>query len=99
MTRVIVAPVVRRELIEIGAFIEADSPNRAASFIMELEEKTRSLVHFPRKYRLREDIAPGIRLATHGRYAILFRYRVDDDAVDVLHIVDGTRDLRRLFGR
>ena len=89
------APAVRLELLEIGATIEADSPSRAASFVRELEEKARSIAMNPKIYRLRPDLAPGIRLATYSSYVVLFR--IEADRVEILHIVHGARDLKRLF--
>jgi len=89
------APVVRLELLEIGETIEAESPERAATFVRELEARARNVALHPRIYRSRPDIAPGIRLVAHGNYVILFRLRNDD--VEILHIVHGARDLKRLF--
>ena len=93
--RLIFAPSVRAELIDIGDAIREDNPSRAESFVLELEEKARSITRFPRIYRMRPDIAPDIRLAAHGKYVILFR--IAGDEIRVLHIVHGARDLKRLF--
>jgi toxin ParE1/3/4 len=93
--QLVFAPAVRLELLQIGETIEADSPSRAASFVFELEEKARSIALNPRIYRLRPDVAQGIRLATYASYIILFR--LGDTTVEILHIVHGARDLKRLF--
>jgi toxin ParE1/3/4 len=93
--QLVFAPAVRLELLQIGEAIEADSPSRAASFIRELEEKARSIALSPKIYRLRPDLAQGIRLATYASYIILFR--LSDMHVEILHIVHGARDLKRLF--
>lgn len=93
--QLVFAPAVRLELLQIGETIEADSPSRAASFVRELEEKARSIALNPRIYRLRPDVARDIRLATHASYIILFR--LSDTSVEILHIVHGARDLKRLF--
>jgi toxin ParE1/3/4 len=89
------APAVRLELLQIGETIEADSPARAATFVRELEEKARNIALNPKIYRVRSDLAPGIRLATYSSYVILFRHSGTN--VEILHIVHGARDLRRLF--
>jgi toxin ParE1/3/4 len=93
--QLVFAPAVRLELLQIGETIEADSPSRAASFVRELEEKARSIALNPKIYRLRPDLAHGIRLATYSSYIVLFR--LSDTHVEVLHIVHGARDLKRLF--
>ena len=93
--RLIFAPAVRGELIDIGDAIRADNPSRAESFVLELEAKAHAIVRFPRVYRLRPDIAPDVRLAAHGKHVILFR--IAGDEIRVLHIVHGARDLKRLF--
>jgi toxin ParE1/3/4 len=93
--RLAFAPEVRFELIAIGELIRADSPQRAISFVVELERKAYSIARRPRIYRLRPEIAPDVRLATHGSYVILFR--IETDLVRVLHIVHGARDLTQLF--
>ena len=93
--KLVFAPTVRLELLQIGETIEADSPSRAASFIRELEEKAHSIALNPRIYRLRPELAHGIRLATYASYIILFR--LSDTDVEILHIVHGARDLKRLF--
>jgi toxin ParE1/3/4 len=60
-------------MIAIGELIRADSPQRAISFIFELERKAYSIARRPPIYRLRPEIAPDVRLAVHGNYVILFR--------------------------
>lgn len=43
----------------------------------------------------RPDLAHGIRLATYASHIILFR--IETHRVEILHIVHGARDLKRLF--
>ena len=42
----------------------------------------------------RDNIRPGLRLATHGRYNIYFR--VTDTETIIVRVVHGARDARRL---
>ncbi len=39
MPRLVILPTARTDLIEIGDFIAADNPERAASFVAEIEAK------------------------------------------------------------
>jgi toxin ParE1/3/4 len=89
------ASAVRWELLEIGNFIAADNPARATTFVAELIAKVAQIARTPAIYRKRDDIAAGVRMASHGKYVILFRQTTD--AVEVLHIVHGARDLKTLF--
>jgi toxin ParE1/3/4 len=44
-----------------------------------------------------EDLRPGMRSFPVGEYIIL--YRVEDEDVLILHVVQGSRDIEALFGR
>jgi toxin ParE1/3/4 len=60
-------------LEEIGDYIARDNPVRAVSFIEDLRDHCARIVLAPAAYPKREDVAPGIRMAVHGRYLIYFR--------------------------
>ena len=95
MTRVIYSPDATAELVEIGGYIALDSERQAIAFVLRLGEKARRIARTPRIYRLRTDLAPDVRLAAHGNYVILFR--IVGGGIEVLHVVHGARDLKRLF--
>ncbi len=73
LAKVIFMPRARRDLIEIGRFIEQDNPKRAASFVQEIKQFTASFVDFPKRYPLQADLAANLRLAPYGPYRIYFR--------------------------
>ncbi|WP_271299827.1 type II toxin-antitoxin system RelE/ParE family toxin [Sphingomonas sp. CV7422] len=80
-----------RELEEIGDFIARDDPWAAGGFVAELRAKCLDLGDFPRRFPIvRQAWGTGIRRRIHKRYVIL--YRIDDDAVVILHIVHSARD-------
>ncbi len=84
------------DLIHIGDHIAQDNPHRALSFVEELEERCRALPSMPLLYPLvprRE--ASGIRRADHGNYLIF--YRIKNDSLFVLHIVNGAMDYEALL--
>ena len=95
MKRLVFAPAAREDLITIGLYIADDSPARAASFVAELEAKARDLAAWPASHTARDDISPGLRVAVHGRYLLL--YRELDDEVRIVRVVHGARDLPRVF--
>lgn len=83
---------VEDDLDAIAASIAEDNPVRALTFIREVRAKALSLGANPLLYQLRPDIGDQARMATVGRYAILFRVTADD-LVRVERIVYGGRDL------
>jgi toxin ParE1/3/4 len=82
---------VEGDLDEIAAYIAEDSPRRAVSFIREIRGKFNDIRRNPLLYQLRPDIGETARLASHGRYSILFR--VVDEVVRIERVVYGGRDL------
>lgn len=84
------------DLREIALYIAADSPQRALTFVADLEEKATEAASRPMTFRERPDISPGLRAVGHGRYLIFFRDLADE--VRIVRIVHSARDLPRLFG-
>ncbi len=95
MKRLSFAPEARADLIAIGLFIAQDNPERAESFISELEAKAVQVAERPRSFPARDDVSPGLRAASHGRYLLFFREL--PDTVRVVRAIHGSRDLKRIF--
>ena len=86
----------------IGEYIaEADSPSRAAYVVAGIREVVEGLADLPRRgshvRELEQAGRPGFREVLFKPYRII--YRVTDDAVQVLLVADGRRDMRRLLLR
>jgi toxin ParE1/3/4 len=90
MKPVEVAPAAREDLHGIALYIADDNPTRALSFVAELEDRFVAIGERPLSFPLREDISPGLRSASHGRYRILFRDR--PEAVRIVRVVHAARD-------
>src|SRR5690242_18656386 len=95
MTRLIYSRHAEAELVDIAAYIAMDSERTAEAFVARLRAKAQRIAMSPRIYRLRDDIAPGVRLAALGDYVILFR--IVENGIVVLHVTHGARELKRLF--
>jgi toxin ParE1/3/4 len=95
MTRVVYSKKAEAELVDLAGYIAIDSEHNADAFTAKLRSKVLVIARSPRIYRLRNDIAPEVRLAALGRYVILFR--IVDGWIEVLHVVHGSRDLKQLF--
>lgn len=85
-----------RDLEAIGDYIALDSKAAAMLFIRELREKCLGLADFPTRFPLVPRYeACGVRRRVHGNYLIF--YRVEEDAVIVLHILNGAVDYEALL--
>jgi len=84
--------LVEGDLDPIAAFIAADNPQRAVSFIREIRTQLQVIGRQPLLYRLRSDIGEDARLASVGNYAVLFRV-TDTGVVRIERVVYGGRDL------
>jgi len=83
-------PQAERDLEGIGDYIAADNPARAVTFIRELRAKCSSIQQTPQAYRLRPDLAEGLRSSVHGRYVIYFT--TDNDTVRIIRVLHGAMD-------
>lgn len=95
MKRLGFAPIARDDLEAIGLYIAEDDPDRALTFVAELENVSRLATVRPRSFPKREDLAPGLRKIVHGRYLIFFRELADE--VRIERVVHGARNLPGLF--
>lgn len=68
MKRLSFAPIARNDLEAIGLYIAEDNPERALTFVAELEEAAQRAAERPQTFPAREDLAPGLRKITYGRY-------------------------------
>lgn len=94
--KLIITPVAEQDLEAIGDFIARDNPRRAISFAVELRERCRELVCFPNRFPVAARIDGSVvRRCVHGRYLIF--YRVEEDAIRVLHFLHGAVDYEALF--
>lgn len=95
MKRLSFAPIARDDLEAIGLYIAEDDPDRALTFVTELEDVAKQAAVRPRSFPEREDLTPGLRKIVHGRYLIFFRELADE--VRIERVVHGARNLPGLF--
>lgn len=99
LRRRLLSPRAAADLEEIVDYIARDNPVRAASFVAELEAKCRAVAEAPELYAARSDLTPGLRMALHGRYLVLFRDLPGENAVRIERVVHGSRNMLRLVQR
>ena len=95
MSRFRLAQRARQDLIQIRRKIAEHSERNADRFVRRLLARMRLLGANPYLGRSRNALKPGYRSFPVGRYVIL--YRVQESAVEIVHVLHGSRDLKRLF--
>lgn len=84
------------DLEAVGDRIAEDDPERAATFTRELREQCLGLSSFPKRFPLVPRYEQfGIRHRVHGNYLIF--YRVEAEAVTVVHVLHGAMDYARVL--
>lgn len=84
------------DLVDIWIYIATDSPAAAERVILRIEAAENQLAEFPEMAQPRDDLLPGVRAWAVGDYLIF--YRIEPDAVVILRILHGARDLGDLLG-
>jgi toxin ParE1/3/4 len=97
LRRLLLSPRAAADLEDIAEYTARDNPERAASFIEELEAACSAVAATPAIYPARPDLAHGLRMAVHGRYLVLFRELPGENAVRVERVLHGARNLLRLL--
>ena len=86
-----------RDLFRIGEFIAEDSALRALKFVRALRGRALLIGDTPLAYPLIPRFAAqGVRRRVYRDYLIF--YRVEADAVQIIHILHGAQDYERLLG-
>ncbi|TIS96191.1 type II toxin-antitoxin system RelE/ParE family toxin [Mesorhizobium sp.] len=89
-------PIIRtanaeEDLIATWLHIARDDEAAADRLLDRIEARWQQLATYPFSGAPREDIAPGIRHLVVGEYLIL--YRVGEDAVEILRVLHGRRNI------
>lgn len=86
-----------RDLEEIGDHIAIDDPYVALRFVRALRGRCMALGDFPNRFPMVERYATaGLRRCRHGNYLIF--YRVEEQAVVIVHVLHGARDYPEILG-
>ena len=68
-------------------------PQQEASYLDGLWTKFEEIIGSPSKWRARDDLFPGCKIAAHGKHVILFR--IEKDVLQVVRILHSSMDLPR----
>lgn len=89
--KVILSREAIEDLVSISQYIAEYNPERARTFLAELQSKFFELGEAPLAYqKLLHRTNPDIRRRPHGNYLIF--YRVLDTSVEIIHVLHGAQD-------
>jgi toxin ParE1/3/4 len=96
--KVLITSEARAGIMSIGRYIAQDNPQRAFSFMAELEDACNRIGFAPRLYAL----VPrwrhsGVRKKTFGNYVIF--HVASENRFDVVHILHGPRDYHAILAK
>ncbi len=100
--RIVWSPAARADLIDIYMTIGGENIRAADRYYDWIEERAMQLAYQPRMGVRRPDIRPSTRMLVAAPFVLLYETNPDTDEgavdwVEVVRVVDGRRDLNRLF--
>ncbi len=95
MSQFRITPRAISDLVEIWNYIADDSEKNADTFIDKLYDTLHALSNQPGMGRRRDELASGVQSFPFGRYIVF--YHVVPDAIEVLRVLHGTRDIETIF--
>jgi toxin ParE1/3/4 len=85
------SPKAKDDLTSIAIYIATDNPQRAYSFVDEIEQRCQLIAKFPKAARRVNSIAGVVRVVSFKRYLVF--YQDSHDAIDVLRVLHSARDI------
>lgn len=94
MKRVRYTTLARQDLLDIWVHIASQNPQAADRIFDQIQARCKRLAEHPQLGPARPDISGEARMLVIRRWLAL--YRMVEDGVQVVRIVDGVRDLTQL---
>jgi toxin ParE1/3/4 len=85
----------RDDLREIALHIGQDSSETAVEFVGELLAKIAWVAENPKLYRERFEWDSNLRIATHGKYHII--YYIAEEMIEIVRVVHTSRNLEAIM--
>ena len=90
------SPDARADLSEIwNYYVTVAGRHTADKIVREIGEMCRLLEDHPFAGRTRDGVRPGVRSIAARPYVVF--YRVNNDIVEIVRVLDGRRDLDEIF--
>jgi len=96
MGRYVLTAAARADLSEIAEFIRQDSPGAARKVVESLRDAMSKLAGMPEMGHVREDLAR-VSLRFWPVFSYLIVYRPETRPLQILRVLHGARDVRRLL--
>lgn len=97
MARIHQSNQAKADLKRIWRFIALDSENQADRFLMRLNRRIEGLADFPESGPRQDHLRPGFRMVVVAGYRILYEYQTDANAVEIVAVVEPSRNLDDMF--
>lgn len=97
MTEIVLSRRAREDFKRIWHYIALDSEAAADRLLLAIDAKIERLRRSPGIGTPRDDIRPGARMLVHGAYLVFYEFDSKTDTVEIVAVVEGMRDLGRLF--
>ncbi len=97
MTEIAISRRARDDFKRIWRYAALDNESAADRLLLAIDGKIERLREFLELGGARPEIAPNARILVHGSYLILYEFNRADDAVQIIAIVEGMRDLDNIF--
>jgi toxin ParE1/3/4 len=90
-------PEAKQDAAHIWRYIAENNFDAAERWLAEIDKKIKLIAQFPGAGRRRDELSSGLRSYPVGDYLIF--YRQVPRGIQILRIVHGMRNLRRMFRR
>jgi toxin ParE1/3/4 len=97
VTDILITRRAKADFKSIWLHIAEDNEAAADNLLLAVDEKIEQLREFPELGTRRDDIRSGARMLVHGNYLVLYEYDRERDAVTIVTVVHGARDLGSLL--
>ena len=90
-------PEAKADVSEIWRYLAVRNFDAAERWLTEIDDKVKLLARFPGLDPRRDELVPDLRSYPVGDYLIF--YRRIAGGIEIIRVLHGARDLRRLFKR
>lgn len=97
MARIIRAPAAQSDAVEIWSYIAEDDPDAADRLLNRIDRMFHTIATQPQLGKSVEELASNLRFVPIGNYLIF--YRPAKDAVEIVRLLHGARDITAEFFR
>lgn len=90
-----ISPKASEDLDKIFDYFASNNIDAGERFVITFEKKCEKLLQFPKMGKIYEDIEPSLRGIPVDNYIIF--YRLIDNGVEIVRVVNGYRNLEYVF--